>query len=212
MFLSLCLWFISRMCARTWAHACYLYRISGSIHVGFGNPKHLKKNTHSYLFSTARLQNRSVSGAFSKPHSDMIWNTLKCQHWWKMGAERLRVWYQSFLSSVSNLHEMLRCHVTVSTVCWQKCHFQSPIAWILSEQAGDSRPNLSQQGVHDVFRRFLRRMMCEYLCLSRLQINRRCCDTDGVAGLLWHSSATARSKLVSAAVRTVFYTRDLVGL
>ena len=38
--------------------------------------------------------------------------------------------------------EMLACHVTVSTVCWQKCHFQRPICLILSEQAADSPPNL----------------------------------------------------------------------
>ncbi len=72
----------------------------------------------------------------------------------------------NLLSSLSNLQETFCCHVTVFTVCWQKCHFQRPILIILSEQAGDSLPNLWQQGLCDVFRRF-RRMMCEYLCLSR---------------------------------------------
>lgn len=67
--------------------------------------------------------------------------------------------------SLSNLWEMLRCHVMVFTVCWQKCNFPKPI---LSCQCrhGDSPPNLRQQGVYDVFGR-LCRMMCEYLCLSQ---------------------------------------------
>lgn len=60
---------------------------------------------------------------------------------------------------------MLCCHVTLFTVCWQKCHFQKPISLILSEQAGDSPPNLWQQGVHDVFRGLCRKM-CEYLFIS----------------------------------------------
>lgn len=34
----------------------------------------------------------------------------------------------SLLSSFSNRQEMLCCHVTVFTVCWQKCNFERPIS------------------------------------------------------------------------------------
>lgn len=64
----------------------------------------------------------------------------------EMGAEQLSLFLILIIFglhlSVSFLHEILCCHVTVFTVCWQKCCYQRPISWILSQQAEDSPPNL----------------------------------------------------------------------
>lgn len=142
--------------------------------------------THSELFSTA--QNHSVSGTFSNhilTWYKTLWNVNTDGRWERCGRES----DLNLLLFSPNLHEMLRCHVTVFTVCWQKCN--SP----QSQSHGDSPPNLWQQGVYDVFGG-LCRMMCEYLCLSILEINSRCCDTDGV---FWGRSVTIKFKSVSLA-------------
>lgn len=73
--------------------------------------------THSDLFSTA--QNRSVSGTFSNrilTWYKTLWNVNTDGRWERSGWES----DLNLLLFSPNLHEMLRCHVTVFTVCWQK--------------------------------------------------------------------------------------------
>lgn len=175
MFLSYCLWFISGcVCEHEHMYMLVIYiEYQALFMFGLQILNSRKNMTHIQIC----FFHSSAS------ESQCQWHIFKTTFWhdikhWTVNIDRR--WEQSSwesdlnllfspLSSFSNLEEMLSCHVTVLTVCWQKCHFQRPIALILSEQARDSPPNLWQQGVCEVFRRFLegfRRMMCEYLCLS----------------------------------------------
>lgn len=151
-----------------------------------------KHETHSDLFSPA--QNRSVSGTFSNrilTWYKTLWNVNTDRRWERSSWES----DLNLLLFSSNVHEMLRCHVTIFTVCWQKCNStQSQALLSCQSRQGDSPPNLWQQGVYDVFGG-LCGMMCEYLCLSTLEINSMCCDTDGV---LLGCSVTIKFKSVSS--------------
>lgn len=138
-------------------------------------PKH---ETHSDVFSTA--QNRSVSGKFS--NRILTWyktlrNVNTDRRWERSGRES----DLNLLLSSQNLHETLRCHVTVFTVCWQKCNFPPKAYLCYPARAGTEIVGLISDNRECVmFLEGLCRMMCEYLCLSVLEINSRCCDTDGV--------------------------------
>lgn len=126
---------------------------------------------HSDLFSTAH--NRSVSGTFSNrilTWYKTLWNVNTDGRWEWSGWES----DLNLLLFSPNLHEMLRCHVTVFTVCWQKCNFHA-------------KANLAEI-VHRIFEN-RERMMCLKVCAEwcvnicvylSFAINSRCCDTDGV--------------------------------
>lgn len=160
------------ICVWTWAHAhaCHLYKISGSIHVWFGNPKQPKKKEKKKTWGEFKSVFHSSA---SEPQCQ--WHIFKTTFWHDIKHSEMSTLIEdgsraagslisifSLLSSPLSptLQEMLCCHVKVFTVCWQKCHFQRCISLILSEQARDSPANLSQTGV------FCHRMMCEFLCLS----------------------------------------------
>lgn len=87
------------------------------------------------------------------------------------------------LISISpNREEMLCCHVTVFTVCWQKCHSERSIS--VSCQ--------SRQEISGLISDNRECVMCsggfpqDDLCLSCGQIHSRCCDKSGVNGLEYH--------------------------
>lgn len=62
-----------------------------------------------------------------------------------------------FSSLPKTLHEMLRCHVTVFTVCWQKCNFPPKAYLSYPARAGTEIIGLisDKQGVCDVFGGFV---------------------------------------------------------
>lgn len=133
-----------------------------------------KHETHSDLFSTA--QNHSVSGTFSNrilTWYKTLWNVNTDRRWERSGWE----YDLNLLPFSSNLHEMPCCHVTFFTVCWQKCN--SLVSLSYPARAGNEIGHLISDNRECLmcFGGFCR-MMCEYLCLSTLEINSRCCDTD----------------------------------
>ena len=130
-FLSYFLWFISGfVCVNTSTlHMLVIYiEYQGLFMFGLESPKQTNKKheTHLSLFSTAQLQT-TMSVAHFQNHILTWYKTL-----WNVNIDRR--WEHSSWGSDLNLRfssplffpdlqEMLRCHVKVFTVCWQKCHF-----------------------------------------------------------------------------------------
>lgn len=89
----------------------------------FANTKQMKKkNTEPIRFSARPNGRKSQSHVFKTT----FWNDVKCCDMSTFIEDESREQLTSDLN-LWNGQEMLSCHVTVSPVCWQKCHFQGLI-------------------------------------------------------------------------------------
>lgn len=137
------------------AHA--LHKISGSLHVWVGTSQ-----TAPSAWDTFRSVFHSpvqCQWHVFKPHSDMIYNTLKCQHWWMMGSAAV----ENLISIFSLPQTTMRCCVVTQRFLQSA---GKNVISLQSQSHGDSPANLWQQWVYDAFGGLCRMMsvnICVYL-------------------------------------------------